>query len=182
MLITKSTKITNSSPEVFSSFPKSEKIFNSTPFKHNLKSVKTKINPENFEITKSNSKYTTESKLINYWYLERIKEFQKIKLSVKSWEKDFDCPNIKAIYWADYILDILRVLDIRFRKVIPSVSGGIALCFMDGKRYADIECFNDGSILAVKNLGYGKPHVWTVHQDDCSIKKSIIEIQEFFES
>ena len=42
--------------------------------------------------------------------------------------------------------------------------------------------FNDGSILAVKNLGYGKPHVWTVHQDDCSIKKSIIEIQEFFES
>jgi hypothetical protein len=90
MLITKSTKITNSSPEVFSSFPKSEKIFNSTPFKHNLKSVKTKINPENFEVTKSNSRYTTESKLINYWYLERIKEFQRIKLSVKSWEKDFD--------------------------------------------------------------------------------------------
>lgn len=116
-----------------------------------------------------------------YWYLDRIKEFQQLKNLLKNWNRDFDCPNSTAIYWADYILDILRVLDFEFRKVDCSVNGGITLCFLKDKKYADIECFNDGSILAVTNEGdyYSIPDVWTVYQDDDSIKQSIGKIQDF---
>jgi hypothetical protein len=47
-------------------------------------------------------------------------------------------------------------------RVAPSAQGGIGICFYRGNKYADIECFNTGEILATVSDGSGRPQIWEV--------------------
>lgn len=47
-------------------------------------------------------------------------------------------------------------------RVAPSAQGGIGICFYRDNKYADIECFNSGEILATTSDGSGRPDVWEV--------------------
>jgi hypothetical protein len=44
----------------------------------------------------------------------------------------------------------------------PSPDGGIAVCFMRNKKYADIECFNTGHVLAVRYSSHEEPKAWEI--------------------
>ncbi|MGA2905946.1 MAG: hypothetical protein ABSD98_19135 [Candidatus Korobacteraceae bacterium] len=45
-----------------------------------------------------------------------------------------------------------------------SADGGVAICFVRSDRYADIECFNDGEVLAVRYSSTEDPKTWIVAQ------------------
>jgi hypothetical protein len=64
-------------------------------------------------------------------------------------------------------------------RVIPSVEGGVLLAFSNGARYADIECFNDGEILAVISAPEENPVIWPVSLDPGSLQASIQRIAAF---
>lgn len=61
--------------------------------------------------------------------------------------------------------------------VVPSAEGGIGVTFRRGSLYADIECFNDGDILAAFDRGTGTPEVWPVGPDDRAIRAALDEIR-----
>ncbi len=49
--------------------------------------------------------------------------------------------------------------------IVPSAEGGVALCFVRHGRYADIELFNSGEILAVRYSKDEDPVSWTVEKN-----------------
>jgi len=47
-------------------------------------------------------------------------------------------------------------------RVVPSSEGGVAVFFMRGDHYADIEFLNTGEVLAVTYVGKAEPDVWEI--------------------
>lgn len=65
-------------------------------------------------------------------------------------------------------------------RLSPSVEGGVGVIFGGGvKKYADIECFNDGEILAITSEGTPEPSVWTVDASPEGFRATIEKISSF---
>jgi hypothetical protein len=58
--------------------------------------------------------------------------------------------------------------------VTASAEGGIAICFMRDQKYADVECFNSGEVLAVRYSSHENPKAWVIQPnavaDDASLQ------------
>lgn len=62
-------------------------------------------------------------------------------------------------------------------RIIPSADGGVTITFYAGDRYADIECFNSGEILAMTKRGSERADIWPVRLE--RISDSLGRIDEF---
>jgi len=63
----------------------------------------------------------------------------------------------RAVYAAFMLADLLP------SKIAPVSDGGIALCFYEDAKYADVECYNDGEVVATTSAHQGAtPVVWEV--------------------
>src|SRR5947208_2620679 len=60
-----------------------------------------------------------------------------------------ETPNDQAIIWGHIIIDELERMQFPPTRVVASAEGGIAVCFVNGQKYADIECLNSGDVIAV---------------------------------
>lgn len=68
-------------------------------------------------------------------------------------------------------------------RISPSVEGGVGIIFSGPKeKYADLECFNDGEILAITSEGSLEPRVWSVGAEGGSLRVTLEQIRSFFES
>ena len=65
-------------------------------------------------------------------------------------------------------------------RIVPSAEGGIAVCFVHGDRYADLECLNSGEILAVTYRGVAEPLVWEVAPESATLRTAIEHIRAHF--
>ena len=71
-------------------------------------------------------------------------------------------PNRSSISNARSILALFEKAYLTPAKVVPSAEGGVGIVFVRGERCADVECLNDGDVLAAKYTGEGEPEVWEV--------------------
>jgi hypothetical protein len=55
----------------------------------------------------------------------------------------------------------------------PSAEGGVAICFVRNKKYADIECFNSGETLAVRYSSDENPSAWELDAADAASEATI---------
>lgn len=69
-------------------------------------------------------------------------------------------PNAWAIKVAGYVLSHLAARDFRPSHIDPSTNEGVCISFRNGARYADIECFNSGELVALTSLDDGATEVW----------------------
>jgi hypothetical protein len=91
-----------------------------------------------------------------------------------------EAPNVTAQYWAEQILTALLKANLPPLRLKPSAENGVAIIFRSGDKYADIECFNNGSIMAVMSNGAGHPEVWEIFpHDDGEIEHAIRKINGF---
>jgi hypothetical protein len=96
----------------------------------------------------------------------------------RNWDSyDADPPNEAARMTAHRILAILEHDAYPPCRIVASAEGGVGLCFVEGDRYADIECLNSGEILAAKFRGDREPTVWETENVDRSIKATIEQIR-----
>lgn len=86
-------------------------------------------------------------------------------------------PNETARNTAERVLGLLRRMSVPPARVVASAEGGVGICFVHEDRYADLECFNDGEIVAVSYRGTDEPDVWDVTPQDESIKAAIEKIR-----
>ncbi len=77
------------------------------------------------------------------------------------------------------ILFELAYADENPTRVIASAEGGIAICFSNGERYADIECLNSGEVLGVTSNRRDLPDVWRVDADPHQYAATIGRISNF---
>ena len=107
--------------------------------------------------------------------LERCKEMES------GWDSyDAEPPSEKAINFAGTILDALKKVDFLPSCVCPSVEGGVGIAFVDGDAYADIECFNDGEILAALTAKSKSPTIIEIDWEN--LDSTINMIRKFLQS
>ena len=93
-----------------------------------------------------------------------------------------EAPNDFSKRCAIIIVEMLKSFGIRPTEVSASAEGGVAILFLDGDRYADIECLNCGEILAVTYTGKQQPIVWEVEKTDTAITDTLGRIRDHFAS
>lgn len=80
--------------------------------------------------------------------------------------RDASTPNALARRNAERVLEALRLHGLKPARVIVSGEGGLAFIFDGGSRYADVECLNDGSVLAGILDFEGESEVLELNLDD----------------
>lgn len=91
-----------------------------------------------------------------------------------------DQPSPIAIGWAKSILLHLQGQAMLPTKVVSSAEGGVAICFVSGDCYSDIECLNEGSILGVISNRRDRPIVWQIGPNQREFARASTRIREFF--
>lgn len=90
-------------------------------------------------------------------------------------------PESAAIKNANAILSPLSEAQFEPAKIMPSVEGGICFLFVSGNKYADIECDNDGDIIAGMSDRKNEPVIWQVKNNRADVIQSIEKIKNFLE-
>jgi hypothetical protein len=80
------------------------------------------------------------------------------------------------------VLQALGSYDLRPDYIDPSVEDGVCISFREARKYADIECFNSGAVLAVVSDGKGRPIAWEVDRSESHLKGAIARIRSFLRS
>lgn len=112
------------------------------------------------------------------WFSVFEKKIRALSQLSKDWDSyGAEAPNGKATYWAWQVILELRDLGLAPSSILPSVEGGIGITFRRDGKYADIECFNTGEILAIQSDGSGQPSTWEVGPG--TIKEALTKIRAY---
>ena len=89
-------------------------------------------------------------------------------------------PNQVAIQNCQFILTHLVKAELKPSLIEPSTDDAVCIGFWSGSRYADVECFNDGEILAMTHdRGYSEPEIWEIQAME--LPHTINKIRRFLE-
>jgi hypothetical protein len=86
-------------------------------------------------------------------------------------------PNRVAVDTMLRIIGLLQPYDVGSARIVPSAEGGLAICFVRGDRYADIECLNDGEIIGVRYVGREMPTLIHIEPTDASIAAGLEQVR-----
>lgn len=113
------------------------------------------------------------------------KYFAQLKLlrneRARAEDSEAESPSETSINWAAEILAVLEQERLTPAKVMRSVEGGVAICFMSDDKYSDIECLNTGEILGVVSNRHDRPTVWELGHSVDSIAQAAIRIRKFLQ-
>jgi|688.fasta_scaffold189567_3 hypothetical protein len=119
---------------------------------------------------------------VKSWYSQKLLQLNKI---TKNWrDSEVAPPNNWALYWASTTLEILREIDFPCERIAESIDEGVCISFISLKnknKYADIEFFNNGEILAAKSDRVSEPKIWQVSVSNSEISKTLRQIREYIE-
>src|SRR6266571_595063 len=80
------------------------------------------------------------------------------------WLDGVEAPRELTVVWALLALQETQAQNVLPTRVVASAEGGIAICFVEGNKYSDIECLNSGVILGVLSNQHDCPIVWEIEQ------------------
>jgi len=112
----------------------------------------------------------------------QIAKLESFRTLQQGWDSyDAEPPSEKAIANARHVLHVIWSIGHAspIRTLSPSVEGGVGIVFEgSSQKYADIECFNGGEILAITSEGTNDPSVWPVEETG-SLPRAIERINTF---
>ena len=88
-------------------------------------------------------------------------------------------PNEAALSSARAILESARDRALLPDEIVPSVESGVLIYFTATERHADIESFNDGTLLAMTSHPPADPYIWPVRNESKDIQEALEEIRAF---
>lgn len=95
------------------------------------------------------------------------------------WVEGAEPPSAAILAVARLILRQLETEALEPTRVVASAEGGVGLCFVDGDKYADIECLNSGEILGVVSNRRDRPAVWKIEPDASGFANAAARIRAF---
>jgi hypothetical protein len=111
-------------------------------------------------------------------FAAHLSKLRKLAIDASLWT-DAGPPSDLATAWARLVLDQLQSEKLMPTRVVASAEGGVGICFVDGIKYADIECLNSGTILGVISDKRARPVVWEVEQNARGIARATERIRQF---
>lgn len=116
------------------------------------------------------------------WLAQAYKTLAKMRTLSQNWDSyGAPAPNAIAIEAARAVLSVLADTGFLPASIDPSAEGGVCIAFSRAKRYADLECFNTGEVLAVVSIGGDDTRVWPVRLDGLALIAACQEIRSFIE-
>lgn len=112
-------------------------------------------------------------------FSEHFVKLAALQANSELWPDEAEPPSGLAIAYAHAILAELSLDRFAPSRVVASAEGGVAVCFVNGDRYSDIECLNNGSILGVTSDRRQRPNVWEIDADSAAIARACSRIREF---
>jgi hypothetical protein len=117
---------------------------------------------------------------VPHWLQGSLQQLTKIRSLPTNWDSyGAEAPNNVAILLARTVLSALGDVGLTPTHVDPSAENGVCISFDNGRRYADIECFNTGEVLAVRSARDGNPVVWEIPPTSIDIKATVAQIQAY---
>jgi hypothetical protein len=114
-------------------------------------------------------------------FLEHFRRLPYLRDLPGGWDSyGTEAPNKLAIQRAHVLLNALMDANLLPHAIAPSAEGGIGFVFRQGQLYADVECLNNGHVLAVISDGQGEPEVWEVQGSFFGFQNAIRRILEQF--
>ena len=110
---------------------------------------------------------------------EAFLEFRRALLE-DDWDDDSPRPEPSAISRAWHIFCRSNLHRVAPSAVVPSAKGGVGISYVRNGRYADFECFNNGTVLWVISDRHGNVDVFPVDAwDDAEVDNAISRIARF---
>jgi hypothetical protein len=88
-------------------------------------------------------------------------------------------PNHQAVGLARIVLERFHRIEAPPDKVVATADGGVAICFVNGNKYSDIECSNEGGLLGVTTNRRDRPAIWKLDQGLAGIDSACARIKKF---
>ena len=114
-------------------------------------------------------------------FAEHYSKLNSIISDSSLWPEDAESPTVEAKNWTWLVVQQLVDDGLAPTKIVASAEGGIAVCFVSGNKYADIECLNSGEILGVLTNKHDRPTVWEIEQDPAEIARATGRIAKFIQ-
>lgn len=114
--------------------------------------------------------------------LSKLDSFRRLRPGWDSYEAD--PPNETALENARQALLLFLGSESPLPvRVAPSAEGGVTLVFSwGGSKYADIECFNDGEVLAITSEPGQEPTIWPLALDKEGFDIALERITTFLDA
>lgn len=80
---------------------------------------------------------------------------------------------------ASVMLQQLQADELPPTRIVASAEGGVAICFVSGDKYADVEFLNSGEILGVVSNRHDRPTVWPIDQSSRGLALAALRISNF---
>jgi hypothetical protein len=112
-------------------------------------------------------------------FFEHFVKLAMLRTKKELWPDESEPPSDLAIAYAQAILAELSWDRLAPSRVVASAEGGVAVCFVKGNKYSDIECLNNGSILGVTSDRRERPTVWEIDADPAAIARACSRIRKF---
>lgn len=113
-------------------------------------------------------------------YSELLSQIEKLTYLEGNWNSyGAPKPEKKAIDNAESILKTITELKIFPAKILPSAEGGISILFVKDNKYADIECDNEGDIIAGMSDRQGNRDFWEVQKEEALYELTLKRIHTF---
>jgi hypothetical protein len=107
--------------------------------------------------------------------LDKLEEV--VLMHTKDWDgQGVEAPNEKAINNTKLVISELIESDLQ-PDIGACVDGGLCVSFYHNKRYGDVECSNEGEILAVTSTEAKDTKVWEVEEKE--IRETLDKINEY---
>ncbi len=111
------------------------------------------------------------------WLREASEKLQSLLHLSRGWDSyEADPPNQSAIHRAEQVLTAVNSTPYRPDRIAPSIEGGVVFSFRRGDRYGDIECDNDGEMVALVSDGRGYIDAWQVASDSRAMEDAVRKI------
>ncbi len=125
---------------------------------------------------------TSATTQLNGKFASHFAKLQALEVDQALWVEGAEPPNDFALAWARLFLQQLQSDDFSPAGVLASAEGGVGIYFVDGSKYADLECLNSGAILGVISNRRDRPFAWEVEQDAGGLACASQRVREFFDT
>jgi hypothetical protein len=109
--------------------------------------------------------------------MARLAQLSALPIGWDSYHADPPGPN--AIANAGRILQEMSRQGLSPTRILPSVEGGLTICFVSTGHYADLECLNTGEMLGARYRGQDESFVWEIRSDQ-DLAQAVGQIKTFF--
>jgi hypothetical protein len=122
----------------------------------------------------------TDIDVLNNEFANHFAKLRAIGNDNSLWPEGAEAPSAFAQVWARITLQQFQLDRFPPTRVTASAEGGIAICFVDGEKYADVEFLNTGDILGVVSTSRDRPVAWEIEHSSRGLARAAARIRQFF--